>query len=227
MMLDIFSSFDPNILSMNFFFFSVLMLLFLLILFSSYWLGMNLTLPNFSMMKSVISQQSERSLGSNLKGFILMVVFLFILIIMMNILGMMPYVFSFSSHLIFTLSFSLSLWLTLILSSVMNNPKMSVTILLPSGAPEWLNPFLILIETISISMRPITLGFRLAANMTAGHVVLGLMGSYISSSLFISLMSSSVALLIQIGYIMFEFGICLIQSYIFCLLITLYANDHS
>lgn len=227
MILDIFSSFDPNILSINFFFFSVLILLFLLILFSSYWLGTNLTLPNFSMIKRVIRQQRERSLGSNLKGFILIVVFLFILIIIINILGIIPYVFSFSSHLIFTLSFSLSLWLTLILSRVINNPKISVTILLPSGAPEWLNPFLILIETIRISIRPITLGFRLAANMTAGHVVLGLIGSYISRRLFISLIRSRVALLIQIGYIMFEFGICLIQSYIFCLLITLYANDHS
>ena len=76
-------------------------------------------------------------------------------------------------------------------------------------------------------MRPLTLSFRLAANMTAGHIVLGLIGIYMASAMLT--LSKRILILIPlgIGYILFEFGICLIQAYIFCLLITLYRDDHA
>jgi len=76
-------------------------------------------------------------------------------------------------------------------------------------------------------VRPITLSVRLVANMSAGHIVLRLIGIYRSSYLFINSLSFLVLLFIQVGYIIFEVGICLIQAYIFCLLLTLYADDHS
>jgi len=99
--------------------------------------------------------------------------------------------------------------------------------LLPGGAPDWLNPFLVIVETISIVVRPITLSVRLVANIRAGHIVLRLIGIYASSYIFISTARFVTLLGIQVGYIMFEMGICIIQGYIFCLLITLYADDHT
>jgi len=76
-------------------------------------------------------------------------------------------------------------------------------------------------------VRPITLSFRLAANMSAGHIVLTLVRVYLVFRIFVIGSSVIVFLfLVEVGYILFEFGICIIQAYIFCLLLSLYTEDH-
>ena len=152
---------------------------------------------------------------------------LFVIFILTNFMGLLPYSFSYSSHIVFRLIFGLLLWLSLVVSSFFNSPTTFAAGLLPRGAPDWLNPFLVFVETVSIIVRPITLSVRLVANMRAGHIVLILVGIYGSSYLFISIFRFVPLLFIQIGYIMFEMGICLIQAYIFCLLLTLYGDDHT
>lgn len=101
-----------------------------------------------------------------------------------------------------------------------------VAALLPAGAPPALSPFLVLVETVSLLVRPITLSVRLAANMSAGHIVLGLVGNYFAGACF---RSSSVFILalVQVFYSIFEFAICAVQGYIFCLLLVLYSDEHS
>lgn len=102
-----------------------------------------------------------------------------------------------------------------------------LAVLLPVGAPALLNPFLILVERVRLSVRPITLSVRLAANMGAGHIVLCLLGSYISAGFFVySLPVLSIMIGIGVFYFLFEVGICLIQSYIFFLLLNLYGDEH-
>ncbi|MBA1446941.1 MAG: F0F1 ATP synthase subunit A [Gammaproteobacteria bacterium] len=81
-------------------------------------------------------------------------------------------------------------------------------------------------ETIRISVRPLTLAFRLAANIRAGHIVLRLVGLYATTAFFTSITSFILLMGIQIGYFIFEVAICSIQAYIFCLLISIYADDH-
>lgn len=104
-----------------------------------------------------------------------------------------------------------------------------VASLLPAGAPAALNPFLILVEIVRISVRPITLSVRLAANIGAGHIVIGLLGTYLSSAYFgfFGWQGFLILLGIQVFYFFFEFGVGLIQRYIFVLLVTLYADEHS
>lgn len=100
--------------------------------------------------------------------------------------------------------------------------------LLPVGTPEGLSPFLVLVETVSILVRPITLSVRLVANMSAGHIIIGLVGVYFSSVLISSNFTLSlIFFLFQIFYFFFEFGISFIQAYIFSLLVILYSNEHS
>jgi ATP synthase subunit 6 len=121
----------------------------------------------------------------------------------------------------------LPLWLSLILSRFFNRFSRFIGSLLPGGAPDVLNPFLVLIERVRILVRPITLSFRLRANITAGHVILSLIRSYVIRGIFlISWWSFIFLFLLQMGYIIFEVGICFLQSYIFCLLLTLYADEH-
>nr|YP_010010538.1 ATP synthase F0 subunit 6 [Nereis zonata]QOH99544.1 ATP synthase F0 subunit 6 [Nereis zonata] len=229
MMLDIFSSFDPGINHINntsplMFWMTVLTSI---ILFSlSMWTAPTAMVVMSSSAMKIMNDQSNRTSGAHIKGFNSLIVSLFIIIINVNLIGLLPMVFSYSSHLLFTMSFGLPLWLALIMSAIMYNTYSWTASLLPGGAPHWLNPFLVMIETISISVRPITLSFRLAANMSAGHIVLTLISTYSANALFTSVPSLLILTSVQLGYIMFEFGICLIQSYIFCLLLSLYADDH-
>lgn len=175
----------------------------------------------------IIIDQCNRSKSSKIKGMGILLITLFLLIIRINISGLISFSFSLSSHLFYTLLISFPLWRRIIISSFINKKKQFIAHLLPDGAPEWLNPFLIIIETVRILVRPITLAFRLAANITAGHVVLSLINLYLS--LLINKFNISNLLLIVVSsfYLLFEFIICIIQAYIFCLLLTLYCDDHT
>nr|QTT61086.1 ATP synthase F0 subunit 6 [Tritia ovoidea]QTT61268.1 ATP synthase F0 subunit 6 [Tritia elata] len=229
MLVDIFSSFDDN--NQVFMSLYVLMWIFSLItivLFSSsYWVMSPRWLSIVSVFKDTASSQVFRSFGINMGGFVNIITGLFLFLILMNMSGLVPYVFSPTSHLAVSLSLGLPLWLTLIVSAVFYNPSSVVAGLLPMGAPAPLNPFLVIIETVSIMVRPITLSVRLTANMSAGHIVLTLIGNYLTASFFMSSIFSMLLLLsIQVLYTVFEFGISLIQAYIFCLLITLYSDEH-
>nr|YP_010454070.1 ATP synthase F0 subunit 6 [Euprymna brenneri]QXJ42047.1 ATP synthase F0 subunit 6 [Euprymna brenneri] len=229
MMVDIFSSFDDH----NSTLFSAHMLTWLLSLWSlffinsSYWVNTSNMNNLMALPKQAINIQITRSFSMNMGGFSLMISSLFITIINFNMLGLMPYVFSTTSHLAMTFVLALPLWLSLIISSYMNNPYSSLASMLPLGTPTFLIPFLPVIESLSILVRPITLSIRLAANISAGHIILTLIGDYLTISMMSnSYLISSMVIMIQMGYFIFEIGIGIIQGYIFSLLITLYTDDH-
>nr|AWH98419.1 ATP synthase F0 subunit 6 [Conus goudeyi] len=229
MLVDIFSSFDDN--NQVFMSLYILMWLFSLIMVvlfsSSFWMAHPRWNSLINLFKDTASSQVFRSFGLNMGGFVNLITGLFLFLILMNMSGLIPYVFSTTSHLAISLTLGLPLWLSLIISAVAYNPGSVVAGLLPMGAPAPLNPFLVLIETVSIMVRPITLSVRLTANMSAGHIVLTLIGNYLTAGLFVSSFFSILLLLaIQVLYTVFEFGISLIQAYIFCLLITLYSDEH-
>nr|QMS48900.1 ATP synthase F0 subunit 6 [Haementeria acuecueyetzin] len=231
MMPDIFSSFDIYEFYSNWSMpktFILMMLISLtLTMFNFYWSSMNRYSTILSYPMNIIFSQLMRTNSKYIKAYSIILFNAFIIIIIMNLMGMIPFTFSITTHLMFTLSLGLPLWLSIILSSFMYNNKEFIAKLLPDGAPNWLNPFLVLIETISISVRPLTLSFRLAANMTAGHIVLSLLGIYTSLAICTSYINSLFLILMTLGYILFEFAICIIQAYIFCLLLSLYTDDHS
>nr|YP_010884210.1 ATP synthase F0 subunit 6 [Pila globosa]WIW42428.1 ATP synthase F0 subunit 6 [Pila globosa] len=228
MLVDIFSSFDDHNQVFMSMYFLVWGFSFLVILLfnSNYWLNAprwNMIMMNF---KDIVTSQVFRSFGANLGGFLILISSMFLVLIALNLIGLIPYVFSPTSHLAVSLSLGLCMWLCLIISGVMFNPSSVIASLLPMGAPAALNPFLVLIETVSILVRPITLSVRLTANMSAGHIVLTLIGNYLASAMFSMSISTFILGSVQIFYTIFEFGISLIQAYIFCLLITLYSDEH-
>nr|YP_010869761.1 ATP synthase F0 subunit 6 [Dendrobaena veneta]WGU49269.1 ATP synthase F0 subunit 6 [Dendrobaena veneta] len=230
MMTDIFSSFDPYMFNSLFPTNSLFLMfntMFILMIQSSFWLMNSRPVSLKSPIKTTMFTQLSRTTSSSLKGLSSYLSSIFILIIAVNLMGLIPYTFSTSSHLIFTLTLGLPIWLSLILSSFTHSPKKSIAHFLPDGAPDWLNPFLVLIETTSVLVRPLTLSFRLAANMSAGHIVLSLMGIYCASAWFTNINATIMLILTSLGYILFEVAICLIQAYIFCLLLSLYSDDHA
>nr|UVW93495.1 ATP synthase F0 subunit 6 [Rivularia ovum] len=228
MLVDIFSTFDDqNQVFMSFYFLMWVYSFVVIMLFSSsLWVSSMSWIWVINTMKDTISGQIFRSFGVNLGGFLNLITGLFLFLIFVNLSGLIPYVFSPTSHLVVSFSLGFPLWLSLILSGVRHNLSSVIASLLPMGAPFLLNPFLVIIETVSIMVRSITLSVRLIANMSAGHIVLTLIGNYLMAGVFSSVISMFVLGLVQVLYTVFEFGISLIQAYIFCLLITLYSDDH-
>nr|YP_009057600.1 ATP synthase F0 subunit 6 [Gononemertes parasita]AGZ63900.1 ATP synthase F0 subunit 6 [Gononemertes parasita] len=229
MLSDIFSSFDEQNGNLVFFFFVwFFSFFFLFFFFNVFWLGFSRFFSFFFLVVDYIWFQVSSSLGGLLRGFSFFISFFFLFLIIVNFLGLVPYVFSVTSHLVITFSLAVPIWLSLLFSSFFFSPSVFFSHFLPVGAPSLLNPFLVLVETVSISVRPITLSVRLAANMGAGHIVIGLTGTYLSGAIVTFDVSSVVLLfLIEGFYFIFEFGICIVQGYIFSLLLVLYSDEHS
>lgn len=227
---DIFSSFDPSIVTSSSTPVQSVWLLRLLVLLPiapTYWLAPSQTTWLTLIPLNFILLQLNRSSGRHLLGWNSITSSLFIILLLNNLIRLTPYTFRLTSHLLFTLTFGLTGWTSLIISSFINSPIKFLAILLPGGAPLWLNPFLVAIESRRISARPATLSFRLAANMRAGHIVITLLCVYTAIAFITSTPLLLLLLSLLVPYILFEIGICLIQAFIFCLLLSIFSNEHT
>lgn len=182
---------------------------------------------HFRSLMSVVKVSQELIKTTQLKkigGTISYFVSLIFLIVVVNILGIVPYIFSFTSHLAINLSVSLPAWISLFLIRASFRTFDFVAHFQPTGSPAALNPFLCLVELLSNFIRPITLSVRLTANITAGHILIGLIGVAFSASS--GLLAFSIVCL-GVGYFIFEGAICIIQAYIFSSLLAMYMDEHS
>jgi ATP synthase subunit 6 len=143
----------------------------------------------------------------------------FVSVIILNLIGMVPFSFPLTSTIWFAATLGLIFWLSLLVAQVKIIPVEMTAHLSPSGAPFALSPLLVLIETISIIIRPLTLTVRLVANMTVGHIVSALVAVKLRA-----LRGVWRLTFITIFYMLFEFGVCIVQAYIFTLLLTLYSE---
>jgi F-type H+-transporting ATPase subunit a len=147
---------------------------------------------------------------------------LFVIILVNNFIGLFPYVFTASSHLLFTLTLSLPLWIAFILFGWINHTKHMFAHLVPQRTPGPLIPFIVLIETISNVIRPGTLAVRLIANIVAGHLLITLLGNQTAVASNIILVGLVIT---QILLLTLESAVAIIQSYVFAVLSTLYASE--
>ena len=114
-------------------------------------------------------------LGANYQiGSLIVFLSLILFIIIRNLQGLFSYTFTWSSHLLFSLSLGLPFWFSILLIGFFNNLQKNLSHLVPNGTPVVLISFIVLIETLRVLIRPITLRVRLAANITAGHLLLRL-----------------------------------------------------
>nr|UFR82816.1 ATP synthase F0 subunit 6 [Dicronorhina derbyana] len=222
MMANLFSSFDPSSifnLSLNW----LSTFLGLLFVPAGFWL-----IPsryNFIWSKIIITLHYEfkNLIGNNsIKGSTLMFISLFTMIVFNNFLGLFPYIFTSTSHLILTLGLALPLWLSFMMYGWINNTTHMFAHLVPQGTPPLLMPFMVVIETISNIIRPGTLAVRLAANMIAGHLLMTLLGNTGPN---LSIIMLIILLTIQILLLILESAVAIIQSYVFAVLSTLYSSE--
>nr|WOE91066.1 ATP synthase F0 subunit 6 [Cassiopea sp. MKL-2023] len=154
------------------------------------------------------------------------IISLFMLIVFLNLLGLFPYVFTVGTHIIVTFGVSLSVLIAVTILGIKNFKLDFFSMLMPQGAPMALGPLLVLIETASYLSRAISLGVRLAANLSAGHLLFIILASFAYKMLKYNLiMLSLFPLLIMVFITVLEIAVALIQAYVFCLLITIYLED--
>nr|YP_010282244.1 ATP synthase F0 subunit 6 [Yunnanilus bailianensis]UHM24808.1 ATP synthase F0 subunit 6 [Yunnanilus bailianensis]WET58610.1 ATP synthase F0 subunit 6 [Yunnanilus bailianensis] len=151
---------------------------------------------------------------------------LMLFLITINMLGLLPYTFTPTTQLSLNMGFAVPLWLATVLIGMRNQPTVALGHLLPEGTPIPLIPVLIIIETISLFIRPLALGVRLTANLTAGHLLIQL----IATAVFVLLpMMPTVAILtatVLFLLTLLEVAVAMIQAYVFVLLLSLYLQEN-
>lgn len=220
MITNLFSSFDPrtNIWSLNW----IRTTIILIIIPSRFWLIPSRYYILWRKILTTLHKEFKILLGPKRPGRSLIFLSLFSIIIFNNFIGLFPYIFTSTRHLVFTLTLALPLWLRFIIYGWINNTIHILAHLVPQGTPPALIPFIVCIETIRNIIRPGTLAVRLAANLIAGHLLLTLLGN---TGNIIAIYLLRLLIFTQLILIILESAVAIIQSYVFAVLRTLYSRE--
>lgn len=158
------------------------------------------------------------------KDFIIILIFISLIgvILLNNLLGIAPYIFTATRHLVITLRLGLPLWCGYILFWGFIFPKRLIAHLVPQGTPYALIAFIVVIERVRRIIRPMTLAVRLAANIIAGHLLLSLLRRRVRVFLMVVPFRLVLA---QVLLVVLEVAVAVIQSYVYMVLIVLYVRE--
>jgi len=188
-----------------------------------FWVRSNQFLSRLRLiLKGLLEELGAVFGGLIIPGSLLIFLSLFIFIIRSNTMGLLPFVFTSSRHLVFTLALSFPLWLGSIIWSIVLQFIRIIAHLVPIGTPTPLIPVIVMIETVRSIIRPLTLAVRLAANIIAGHLLLALLGGQGRPSIRGTLSLLIVALVLLLTL---ECAVACIQSYVFTILRSLYLRE--
>nr|AAM90361.1 ATP synthase 6 [Limnothlypis swainsonii]AAV63749.1 ATP synthase 6 [Limnothlypis swainsonii]ADO22744.1 ATP synthase F0 subunit 6 [Limnothlypis swainsonii] len=175
---------------------------------------------------NLITKQLMMPLDKKGHKWALILTSLMVFLLLINLLGLLPYTFTPTTQLSMNLALAFPLWLATLLTGLRNQPSASLGHLLPEGTPTPLIPALILIETTSLLIRPLALGVRLTANLTAGHLLIQLI-STATTALFSTMpVVSLLTFLILFLLTILEVAVAMIQAYVFVLLLSLYLQEN-
>nr|ALE33239.1 ATP synthase F0 subunit 6 [Plecotus macrobullaris] len=172
--------------------------------------------------KQMMAIHSEKG-----KTWALMLISLIMFIGSTNLLGLLPHSFTPTTQLSTNLGMAIPLWAGTVILGFRYKTKTSLAHFLPQGTPLPLIPMLVIIETISLFIQPMALAVRLTANITAGHLLIHLIGSATLALMNISMTTATVTFIILVLLTVLEFAVALIQAYVFTLLVSLYLHDNT
>nr|YP_009344667.1 ATP synthase F0 subunit 6 [Chaetobranchopsis bitaeniatus]ALR68876.1 ATP synthase F0 subunit 6 [Chaetobranchopsis bitaeniatus] len=172
------------------------------------------------------TQQIFQPLSLNGHKWAVLLTSLMLFLITLNILGLLPYTFTPTTQLSLNMAFAVPLWLATVIIGVRNQPTRTLAHLLPEGTPTPLIPILIIIETISLFIRPFALGVRLTANLTAGHLLIQLIATAAFVLLPLMPAISLITIILLLLLTLLEVAVAMIQAYVFVLLLSLYLQEN-
>nr|WEF75044.1 ATP synthase F0 subunit 6 [Amblyomma cajennense] len=220
MMNNLFSIFDPstsNMFSLNW----MALCFWIFLIPCPFWVSSSLFLISWKTLYKKFFQEISNNIKTKKFKNVFFFIVIFSIIMFSNLLGLLPYVFTPSSHLLFSMFFSFPLWISFIGFSLINKFNKTMSHLVPLGSPIALSFFMVLIETVSNLIRPITLSIRLTANMISGHLLIHLL----SSMMMIKFSLYSLMFPVMIMLLILESAVAIIQSFVFVTLMSLYLNE--
>ena len=182
----------------------------------------------FEMIFNITIELTYSSIGKIGKYFVSIIFVIFFFVLLCNLVGMVPYSFTVTSHLIITFTLALTIYLGFNIIGIKKHKLNFLNLLLPTGSSIALVPILIPIELVSYIFRVISLPVRLFANMMAGHTLLKVIAGFawamlnVNSFIFIAHFIPLIIIVLLVGL---EIAVALIQAYVFTILICMYIND--
>jgi ATP synthase subunit 6 len=180
-----------------------------------------------SLYKFILSVTVDQ-IGNEGKKYFTLLTTIFIFILFSNLLGMIPYTLTVTSHPIITLGFALSLWIGITIIGLAKHKLHFFHLFVPNGVPVPMIPIVATLELLGYVIRPISLGVRLFANMFAGHTLLNIISFFTWNIMIYGGILGILAIfpiMLILALITLEFVICVLQSYVFTVLVASYLND--
>ena len=169
-----------------------------------------------------ISKMINDTAGRKAKPYFPFIFCLFIFVLFCNMVGMLPYSFTVTSHIIVTLAFAMFIFIGVTILGFVIHGFKYLKIFVPSGVPVVLLPIIMIIEIISYLSRPVSLSVRLFANMMAGHTMLKVFGGFVIS---LGLVAGWLPLTFSVALTGLEILVAFLQAYVFAILTCIYLND--
>jgi len=177
-----------------------------------------LTELSFTLVSKMISDTA----GLKAKPYFPFVFSLFMFVLFCNMLGMLPYSFTVTSHIIVTFALAAIIFVGVTIIGFVNHGIGYLKLFIPSGVPLFLLPLIVIIEIISYLSRPVSLSVRLFANMMAGHTMLKVFGGFVIS---LGILGGLLPLSFTVALTGLEILIAFLQAYVFAILTCIYLND--
>lgn len=153
---------------------------------------------------------------------------LFMFILTVNLIGLIPYAFTVTTHIVITAALSLSVFITVLVYGFWKNGLHFFNLFVPKGIPIFILPLIVLIEVMSFLSRPISHSVRLFANMLAGHITLKVFASFVTMLTAYGVFGWAGAVLplgLTIALTALEMLVAVLQAYVFAILTCIYLND--
>nr|ADZ48716.1 ATPase 6 [Crotalus triseriatus triseriatus] len=189
-------------------------------------LGNRMTTVTMKLLKVFLSNMTSQLTPKGQKWSPLLAGLL-LMLLLSNLLSLLPYTFTPTSQLSTNMALAIPLWLATVIMGVKDKFSTTLAHLLPEGSPTPLIPLMILIESASQLMRPIALGVRLTANITAGHLLMTMVGSTTLSLISTYTIISPLPMILLFMLTLLELAVACIQAYVFVLLTILYLQENS
>ena len=169
-----------------------------------------------------ISKMISDTAGSKAKPYFPFIFSLFMFVLFCNMIGMLPYAFTVTSHIIVTLVMALFIFISVTIIGFIKHGLKYLNIFVPKGVPIVLLPLITIIEIISYLSRPVSLSVRLFANMMAGHTMMKVFGGFVIS---LGLLGGWLPLSFSVALTGLEILVAFLQAYVFAILTCIYLND--
>ena len=169
-----------------------------------------------------VAKMINDTAGSSAKSFFPFIFTLFMFVLFCNMVGMLPYSFTVTSHIIITFVLAAIIFVGVTIIGFIKHGLKYLELFIPKGVPIILLPLIIIIEIISYLSRPISLSVRLFANMMAGHTMLKVFGGFVVS---LGLIGGWLPLSFSVALTGLEILVAFLQAYVFAILTCIYLND--